>query len=145
MDVHAFLFTDMLLLCKVLTKKSHSSNPEAKMKVIRQPFAIDRLVVADCNKDNAASSGLAVIYLNEYGVVSAAFTLHSPEVKVIKIWKEQIAKAKETYEEAKSSATMPVDRHFYSPYAQVKYNKSIFKVLAGSKNYVVVVGAVFPF
>ncbi len=117
MDIHAFLFSDMLLLCKILTKKSHSSNPEARMKAIRQPYVIDRLVVADCNKDNAASSGLAVIYLNEYGVVSAAFTLHSPESKVVKIWKEQIVKAKEAYEEAKTSAST-VDRFYYSPYNQ---------------------------
>ena len=37
MDVHAFLFSDMLLLCKNLNKKLDS-----KVKVIRQPFLIDR-------------------------------------------------------------------------------------------------------
>ena len=69
MDVHAFLFSDMLLLCKVLTKKSHSSNPEARMKVIRQPLIVDRLLVSEINKDNQ-SIGLALVYLNEYNVVS---------------------------------------------------------------------------
>jgi hypothetical protein len=86
MDVHAFLFSDMLLLCKVLTKKSHSSNPEARMKIIRQPFVVDRLILADVNKDNQpGSTGLAIVYLNEYNVVSAAFTLHSSEPKIIKV------------------------------------------------------------
>ena len=69
MDVHAFLLSDMLLLCKVLTKKSHSSNPEARMKVIRQPLIVDRLLVSEINKDNQ-SIGLALVYLNEYNVVS---------------------------------------------------------------------------
>lgn len=99
MDVHAFLFSDMLLLCKVLTKKSHSNNPEARMKIIRQPFIVDRLLVSEINKDNLS---LAVVYLNEYQVASAAFTLHSTESKALKVWKEQIAKAKDTYEAAKT-------------------------------------------
>ena len=51
LDVHAFLFSDMLLLCKVLTKKSHSSNPEARMKIIRQPFIVDRIMLSEINKD----------------------------------------------------------------------------------------------
>ena len=41
MDVHAFLFSDMLLLCKNLNKKLDS-----KVKVIRQPFLIDRYFLA---------------------------------------------------------------------------------------------------
>jgi pleckstrin domain-containing family G protein 5 len=102
LDVHAFLFTDMLLLCKVLTKKSHSSNPEARMKIIRQPLIVDRLVVSEINKESAC--GIAVIYLNEYQVVSMAFTLHSSEAKVLRIWREQLAKAKELYCQAKSAS-----------------------------------------
>jgi len=102
-DVHAFLFSDMLLLCKVLTKKSHSSNPEARMKIIRQPFIVDRLLVSEINKDGQMV-GLAAVYLNEYRVASAAFTLHSQEPKVLKVWREQILKAKEIYQEAKSAS-----------------------------------------
>ena len=104
LDVHAFLFSDMLLLCKVLTKKSHSSNPEARMKIIRQPFIVDRLIVNEINKDGALV-GLALVYLNEYRVASTAFTLHSHEPKVLKIWREQICKAKEVYEEAKTASS----------------------------------------
>lgn len=84
--MHAFLFSDMLLLCKVTTKKSHSSNPEARMKIIRQPFIVDRLIVSEMT-NNTGLMGLAVIYLNEYRVVSTAFTLHSQEAKVLKIWR----------------------------------------------------------
>lgn len=73
------------------------------MKIIRQPFIVDRLLISEIT-NNAGMTGLAVIYLNEYRVVSTAFTLHSQEAKVVKVWKEQIAKAKEVYEEAKTAS-----------------------------------------
>ena len=37
MDVHCFLFTDMLLICKNISKKGE------RVKVIRQPYIVDRL------------------------------------------------------------------------------------------------------
>ena len=81
MDVHAFLFSDMLLLCKNLNKKLDS-----KVKVIRQPFLIDRLIINDLSTSSSASNaGLACVYLSEFGVAAAAFTLHSPEPKIIKV------------------------------------------------------------
>ena len=79
MDVHAFLFSDMLLLCKNLNKKLDS-----KVKVIRQPFLIDRLIINDVSS-SATTAGLACVYLSEFGVAAAAFTLHSPEPKIIKV------------------------------------------------------------
>lgn len=45
------------------------------MKIIRQPFIVDRLIVSEINKDGALV-GLALVYLNEYRVASTAFTLH---------------------------------------------------------------------
>ena len=36
-DVHCFLFTDMLLICKNISKKGE------RVKVIRQPYIVDRL------------------------------------------------------------------------------------------------------
>ena len=39
MDVHCFLFTDMLLICKNLSKKGE------RVKVIRQPYIVDRWVL----------------------------------------------------------------------------------------------------
>ena len=70
MDVHVFLFSDMLLLCKNLTKakgdKGTSANfgpapgsdqkTDAKVKVIRQPYVIDRLVVVDISKEGHSGS-----------------------------------------------------------------------------------------
>ena len=73
------------------------------MKIIRQPFIVDRLLVSEINKDGQMV-GLAAVYLNEYHVASAAFTLHSQEAKVLKVWREQISKAKEVYQEAKSAS-----------------------------------------
>ena len=37
-DVHCFLFTDMLLICKNISKKGE------RVKVIRQPYIVDRWV-----------------------------------------------------------------------------------------------------
>ena len=47
MDVHVFLFNDMMLICKNLTKRQlHSSqSTDAKVKVIRPPYVVDRLQV----------------------------------------------------------------------------------------------------
>ena len=73
------------------------------MKIIRQPYIVDRLQLTEINKDGQLV-GLAVIYLNEFRVVSAAFILHSQEPKILKVWREQITKAKEVYEEAKSAS-----------------------------------------
>ena len=38
-------------------------------------------------KGHSGPGGLALAYLNEYSIVSAAFTLHSSELKVIKVVK----------------------------------------------------------
>ena len=73
------------------------------MKIIRQPYMVDRLLLTEINKDGQLV-GLAVIYLNEYQVVSAAFILHSQEPKILKVWREQITKAKDIYEESKSAS-----------------------------------------
>ena len=73
---------------------------DAKVKVVRPPYVVDRLQVVDITRDNSGGSGhhsshhsggsgngglLAVAYLNEYNTVSAAFTLHSNESKVIRV------------------------------------------------------------
>ena len=86
MDVHVFLFSDMLLLCKNLTKvkgdkgnsgstghhygpATGSANPygpgtDAKVKVIRQPYVIDRLVVVDISKDaHSGSQGRLIVVM----------------------------------------------------------------------------------
>jgi len=120
MDVHIFLFNDMMLICKNLTKRQlHSSqSTDAKVKVIRPPYVVDRLQVVDITRDSTGGSGhhsshhsggsgngglLAVVYLNEYNTVSAAFTLHSNESKVIRAWKEQIKKSQRVVRRGESS------------------------------------------
>ena len=60
-------------------------------------------MLSEINKDGQMV-GLAAVYLNEYRVASTAFTLHSQEPKVLKVWREQISKAKEVYQEAKSAS-----------------------------------------
>jgi pleckstrin domain-containing family G protein 5 len=92
MDAHCFLFADMLLVCKGMGRKGE------KMKVIRQPYAVDRLLVRDLSKDPGA---FGLVYLNEYGTASAALTLHSSEPKLVKVWTEHIKKAQKLYAEAK--------------------------------------------
>ncbi len=75
----------MLLICKNLSKKQSSSSADAKVKVIRQPYLVDRLLVSDVSRDGLPLAGLACMYMSELGVVAAAFTLHSNETKIIKV------------------------------------------------------------
>uniref|UniRef100_A0A8W7Q0X7 DH domain-containing protein n=1 Tax=Anopheles coluzzii TaxID=1518534 RepID=A0A8W7Q0X7_ANOCL len=60
MDVHCFLFTDFLLVCK--------KNKNDKLKIVRQPYMTDRLMVQ--LKDQA----IYCCYVNELNMVVAAFT-----------------------------------------------------------------------
>lgn len=80
MDVHCLLFTDMLLICKSLAKKGD------RVKVIRPPYIIDRIEIHEM-KD---CSGVLLIYLNEYNVVTSVYTLISNDIK---IWLDAIRKA----------------------------------------------------
>uniref|UniRef100_A0A0K8URA4 Pleckstrin y domain-containing family G member 5 n=2 Tax=Bactrocera latifrons TaxID=174628 RepID=A0A0K8URA4_BACLA len=82
-DVHCFLLTDMLLICKAIAKRGLGS-----LKVIRQPYLTDRLVVQQSNNI------LNCIYLNEFEVVVTAFTLQCSEAKN---WYESIKRAKMIY------------------------------------------------
>jgi pleckstrin homology domain-containing family G member 5 len=89
MDVHCFLLTDMLLICKQTAKKAHGN-----LKVIRQPFITDRLVVK--LKENA----LHCIYLNDFNMVMAAFLLQCNEAKN---WYDGITKARHIYVKLKQN------------------------------------------
>ena len=106
MDVHCFLFTDVLLICKLVARKAE------RVKVIRPPCLVDRLVVIELTKDPAA---LGLVYLNELGTTSAAFSLHAPEPKQSKLWLEHIRKAQDLYREAKvMAAAAQADPLFYT-------------------------------
>ncbi|XP_043201509.1 pleckstrin homology domain-containing family G member 5-like isoform X3 [Amphibalanus amphitrite] len=101
-DVRCFLFTDMLLVCKPLTKKGD------KVRVIRQPYVIDRLVVQEGTKDAA----LLCVYLNEYQLATAAFTLYCSDSRHCKNWVDSVKKAQEKYREARL-ATINQEYVFY--------------------------------
>ncbi|XP_025830942.1 uncharacterized protein LOC108742195 isoform X2 [Agrilus planipennis] len=92
-EVHCFLLTDMLLICKPSTKKGG-----ATMRVIRQPYVIDRLVISELNRETPS---LACIYKNEFDMAVAAFILQNNDAKKLKVWKESIMKAQSIYSQAK--------------------------------------------
>uniref|UniRef100_T1JDF7 DH domain-containing protein n=1 Tax=Strigamia maritima TaxID=126957 RepID=T1JDF7_STRMM len=90
MDVHCFLFTDMLLITKSLNKKGD------RVKIIRQPYVVDRLVVYEMKERT-----LLLVYLNEFNVATTVFALSGGGD--IRHWHECIKKAKEMYSDAKIS------------------------------------------
>jgi len=107
-DVHCFLFTDMLLICKTISKKGE------RVKVIRQPYIVDRLVTVDVTKDS--STCLACVYLNEYKIAVAAFTLHGSENKLVRSWKESLEKANTLYQEAKMATVCSLENILFTNY-----------------------------
>ena len=74
MEVRCFLFTDMLLICKATGKRC-----EGKVRVIRQPFIVDRLIITKSSKEGP---NFGLVYLNEYGTAVAAFTLQGHDSKM---------------------------------------------------------------
>ncbi|RZC34774.1 pleckstrin -likey domain-containing family G member 5 [Asbolus verrucosus] len=99
MEVHCFLLTDMLLICKPSTKKGG-----ATMRVIRQPYLVDRLAVSELHRETPS---LAVIYKNEFDMAVAAFILQNNDSKKLTGWKEGIAKAQALYAQAKQMTFVP--------------------------------------
>ncbi|XKL68131.1 hypothetical protein PGB90_003622 [Kerria lacca] len=97
LDVHCFLFTDLLLVCKAASKKSVS-----RFKIVKPPFIIERLVTQELHKD---PSFLAVIYLTEYKVPATAFLLTCSDNKSLQTWNSSIKKAKQLYLKAKQATT----------------------------------------
>ncbi|KAG8233237.1 hypothetical protein J437_LFUL013599, partial [Ladona fulva] len=79
-----------------------SSAPERLLKVIRQPFVVDQLVVKEASSANA----LSFVYLNEFKVATAALTLSASEPKVIKSLNEAIQKAQDQYRKLKKKARL---------------------------------------
>ncbi|XP_031617991.1 pleckstrin homology domain-containing family G member 5-like isoform X2 [Contarinia nasturtii] len=87
-DVHCFLLTDLLLICK---KKGMGN-----LKVIRQPYFTDRL------KIQIKDSTLYLIYLNEWDLAISAFTLHCSDVA--RNWFDALTKTKHIYSRLKQSS-----------------------------------------
>ncbi|XP_074601132.1 uncharacterized protein LOC141855126 isoform X1 [Brevipalpus obovatus] len=93
LDVHCFLFTDILLICKSIGRKGD------KVRVIRQPFLVDRIFTHELRD----GSGFIVIYLNEFNVASAFFTLYTAETRT---WLDCIRQAQDHYYKAKYQSAM---------------------------------------
>uniref|UniRef100_A0AAG5DSU3 DH domain-containing protein n=1 Tax=Anopheles atroparvus TaxID=41427 RepID=A0AAG5DSU3_ANOAO len=94
MDVHCFLFTDFLLVCKKIKSE--------KLKIIRQPYMTDRLMVQ--LKDQT----LYCCYMNELNMVVAAFSLQSPKAQH---WYDSITKVKHIYNRMKLGAFSDVRQY----------------------------------
>ena len=110
LDVHLFLFTDLLLICK----KSISKKSNDKVKVIRPPLLVDRLVPVTFDHTSSSSSSkdtssmLVLIYVNEFSVASSVLILYTSECK---LWQESIRKAQKKYSEAKARAHLSAGGH----------------------------------
>lgn len=78
-EVHAFLFTDMLLVTKPIKRLGES---KVKFKIIRQPFVVDRLVTQEIARDPPT---LACVYLSVYQTACSAFVLSCSEIDLIKV------------------------------------------------------------
>lgn len=52
------------------------------MRVIRQPYLVDRLVIQELNRETPS---LAVVYRNEFDMAVAAFILQNNDLKKIKV------------------------------------------------------------
>ncbi|XP_020801371.1 uncharacterized protein LOC110178548 isoform X3 [Drosophila serrata] len=90
-DVHCFLLTDLLLVCKTIAKRGLGA-----LKVIRQPYLTDQLIV-----QLAANNTLNCVYLNEFQVATTAFTLQCTEAKN---WYDALWRAKTIYQRLKRGA-----------------------------------------
>ncbi|XP_050698883.1 uncharacterized protein LOC126986651 [Eriocheir sinensis] len=93
MDVHVFLFTDLLLITKVTQRKAE------KVKVVRPPYPVARLVLVEL-KDNTS---LGLVSVNEWNVAVAAFTLQCPDQRSYRTWHDTLKRAKEQYREAQQA------------------------------------------
>ncbi|KAM8708406.1 hypothetical protein ACLKA7_015387 [Drosophila subpalustris] len=87
-DVHCFLLTDILLVCKTIARKGLGA-----LKVIRQPYLTDHLIV-----HLAPNNTLNCVYLNEFHVATTAFTLQCTEAKN---WYDALWRAKTIYQRLK--------------------------------------------
>ncbi|EDW19423.2 LOW QUALITY PROTEIN: uncharacterized protein Dmoj_GI11526 [Drosophila mojavensis] len=87
-DVHCFLLTDILLVCKGIAKKGLGA-----LKVIRQPYLTDHLIV-HLGQNNT----LNCVYLNEFQVATTGFTLQCIEAKN---WYDALWRAKTIYQRLK--------------------------------------------
>ncbi|KAK7484305.1 hypothetical protein BaRGS_00024430 [Batillaria attramentaria] len=120
-DVHVFLFDDLLLITKVkktTTRKKQGGDVGAKSPsggaadrasyiVLRQPLAMDRFTLHDIAPPDASANGLknvmVLVHISRFQQVIGVFTLQSPSEAAKVTWLNQLREAKEKYAESQSS------------------------------------------
>eukprot|EP00106_Octopus_bimaculoides_P009484 XP_014776926.1 PREDICTED: uncharacterized protein LOC106873908 [Octopus bimaculoides] len=108
-DVECYLFTDLLLICKL--KKLND-----RLKVLKPPIRVDQISLAEL-KDKGS---ILVIQTNDYIVPIMAFILHADSAS-IKNFIEHINKAKLLFNEA----NQPVRHQLYQTIGDIKTSPKI--------------------
>ncbi|CAG5124559.1 unnamed protein product, partial [Candidula unifasciata] len=118
LEVHMFLFDDILLITKVkkIPRKSKQSNTDTQSAaqsdrtsytVLRQPLALDRFTLHDISTSDAAASGLkhcfALVHVSRYQQITGVFTLQAACDATKNLWISQIKEAMDAYAKAASS------------------------------------------
>lgn len=93
-DVHCFLFTDVLLVCKALGRRGD------RVRVVRPPLAVDRLLAHELRD----GSGLLLVQLGDLGLLAAYCLLYTPEPRALL---EHLRRAQEQYREARAQLSCP--------------------------------------
>ncbi|CAN7987000.1 unnamed protein product, partial [Ixodes hexagonus] len=91
-DVHCFLFTDVLLVCKALGRRGD------RVRVVRPPLPVDRLVAHELRE------GLLLAQLGDLGLLAAYCLLYTPEPRALL---EHLRRAQEQYREARAQLSCP--------------------------------------
>ena len=107
MDVFCFLFTDMFLV----TKANRRSQDKDKVKVIKPPMRLDKIVVHTL-RDGVS---FLLVYLNEYHMASAVYTFLGDA----KPWVDAIRKAQVRYH--LNWRRLCISYPLISPYLLTKY------------------------
>ncbi|KAH9523056.1 prolactin receptor [Bulinus truncatus] len=118
LDIHMFLFDDILLITKVkkIPRKSKQSNLDLQSLgtsdrtsyiVLRQPLALDRFTLHDISPSDAAVNGLkhcfVLVHISRFQQIIGAFTFQAACDATKNTWLIQIKDAMEAYAKAASS------------------------------------------
>ncbi|CAH1773316.1 unnamed protein product [Owenia fusiformis] len=103
-DVYCFLFTDMFLITKPVSRKTNLSS--SKVRVIKAPMRLDRIAIREL-RDGVS---FLLVYLSDYDVAEKAYTFHGEPVK---LWIDHIRKAQESYKEARKAMTTRASKLSY--------------------------------
>ena len=100
-DVLCLLFTDMMLVCKAeKTRKASIGQP--RLRVVRPPYHIQSIRVARLLESR--EGGFSFVYLNEFGLPSAAFSFTANSQDDAGRWVEAFENALKEFHHARSLA-----------------------------------------